>query len=245
MKKIIIVLFLLFLPSISWSDEYVLVMSKEDNVCQHMLKLYNEDLRKYGEIKYDEHEEFNAIKWEEKKYYTTYPDGKKHYPMSPPDTVLISRFDINHDGKEEIVVKQAGFLKGILSEALYYFNGEDADYFKDAEFDVYLLYTKATGSVGTGAFKTNVYGLKELPKIFIGNVLGKETYNHYSLGGHFYVNPFVFKGSYYVDMREKQDNPNPYRWLVILRYDKDNQIKDTCYFLKASNCKNNKPKRRK
>ena len=99
-RKIILVLILLVLPVVVWGDEYVLVMSKEDNVCQHMLGLYNEDLRKYGKIQYDEHEAFTVIKWEEKKYYTTYPDGKKHY--IDDGSVLMSRFDINNDGKEEI-----------------------------------------------------------------------------------------------------------------------------------------------
>ena len=45
-------------------------MSKNDNVCQHMLKLYNEDLKQYGQVKYDQHEEFKAIKWEERKRFT-------------------------------------------------------------------------------------------------------------------------------------------------------------------------------
>lgn len=237
-KGILLVLILTFLSSISFADEYVLVMSKDDCACQHMLKLYNEDLRKYGNIKYDKHEEFNAIKWEEKKYYTTFPDGQKHYPVSKPGTLSISRFDINNDGNDESIVKQEGFLKGILSESIYYFKGKNVDYFKDDEFDAYLLFSKATGSVGTGAFDQNVYELKELPKISIGMILDKETYSHYAFGGHFYVNPFVFKGSYYIDMRQKQNIYSPYQWLVILKYDKHDQIQDICYCLKTFDCKN-------
>jgi len=47
----LVALFLLLLPSLSHSDEYVLLMSKEDNVCQHMLKIYNQDLKDFGDRK--------------------------------------------------------------------------------------------------------------------------------------------------------------------------------------------------
>jgi len=243
MKKILFFLVLFFLSSISFADEYVLVMSKDDNVCQHMLKLYNEDLRKYGEIKYDQHEEFNAIKWEEKKYYMM-REGKKEYPPSYASNMpaLMSRFDINNDGKEEVVIKTEGMLHGIVTEQLFYFRGKDSAYFNNEEgFDTKILYDKATGRVGGGVgFEANGYGLKELPKISIGVVGDKEAYAHYVVGGHFYIDPFIFNGTYYIDMKDKQLGIR--KWLVILKYTKDNQIKDVCYCLEALDC-NNKKKR--
>ncbi len=248
MKKTSVLFFALFvlLPVAGWTGEYVLVMSKEDNVCQHMLKIYNADLKKYGEVRYDEHEEFTAIKWEEKKYYRV-REGKKEYPVYPYATnitVLMSRFDINNDGKEEVVIKDAGMVFSIITENLFYFKGEDSAYFKEKEFDIKILYNNATGRVGGGAdFERSVYYLKKLPQIYIGIIGGKEAYSHYPVGPHFYVNPFNFKGAYYIDMKDMQRSSN--KWLVILKYAKDNQIKDICYFLKASDCKSNKPKRRK
>ncbi|MCL4536255.1 MAG: hypothetical protein M1610_01480 [Nitrospirae bacterium] len=240
-RKIILVLILLVLPVVVWGDEYVLVMSKEDNVCQHMLGLYNEDLRKYGKIQYDEHEAFTVIKWEEKKYYTTYPDGKKHYPMSLPDTVLISKFDINNDGKEELVVKDTVPVRGRPSESLYYLKNEDSVYFKDDEVDVKILYDKATGAVGTGAggaFKANVYFLKKLPPFGIRDIEPfKGHLRYYSLGGWFILNPFVFKKAYYISMMDNDPSENK-KFLVILKYSKDNQLKDICYYLKTLDCKN-------
>lgn len=241
MKKIVLVLILVLVPVFSWADEYVLVMSKDDSVCQHMLKIYNEDLRKHGKIEYDQHEEFTAIKWEEKKYYTTFPDGKKHYSMSPQETVLISRFDINNDGKEEVVVKKESFFKGISSENLYYFKGENADSFKNTEFDVYLLHTKAAGSIDSGP--GNTYKLKELPQFLYLGIGDKESKAYYSLGVYLYLYPLFFKGTYYLDMKDEvpSDIQGIYssRFLLILKYSKDNQPKDICYFLKTTNCKNN------
>jgi hypothetical protein len=137
-KKILFVLILTFLSSVSFADRYLLIMSKDDCVCQHMLKIYNEDLKEHGEIKYDQHEEFKAIKWEAKKAYTTY-HGEKRYFDSPQDTALISQFDINGDGTDEFVVKTKTFYRFMLSDGLYYFAGEDVNHFRDSEFDLSLL----------------------------------------------------------------------------------------------------------
>lgn len=223
MKRNILVLIVCFFvfPALVFADEYVLVMSKDDNVCQHMLDIYNNDLNKYGHINYDKHKEFNAIKWTDK--------DKRENKM------LISKFDINNDGRVDIVVKQKGFLKGILSETLYYFDGKDEDYFNATAFDTSLLYTKAIGRLGTGAFDQNAYELKDLPKVNIGPILGKDIYSHYVLAGQFYVNPFIFKKSYYTIMRNHQLDGE--KWLVILKFMQDNEISDVCYFLKTCNCK--------
>lgn len=236
-KKIVLVFVLLLLPSIGFADEYVLVMSKEDNVCQHMLKLYNEDLRKYGEVKYDEHKEFQAIKWEKKRYFQML-EGEKDYLGA-----LISRFDINNNGKEEIVVIGETYLRSISFDTLYFFKKEDSGYFKD-DFDV-KIFDKAIGKVGMGGagFMSNFYDLKELPQFLYIGVGDKEAKAHYSLAGYFYIKPFIFKGTYYIDMKDEdplrfEDTSEPKKWLVVLKYTKDNQPKDICYYLKVSDCNN-------
>jgi hypothetical protein len=101
MKKILFFLVLFFLSSIAFADEYVLVMSKDDNVCQHMLKIYNEDLKQYGQVRYDQHKEFNWIRWQDK--------GIRLRPASNPKATTgisakIALFDINNDSKEEAIV---------------------------------------------------------------------------------------------------------------------------------------------
>jgi hypothetical protein len=241
--KLLLIVFFLLLSSISWADEYVLVMSKDDNVCQYMHKLYNEDLKKYGEIKYDKHKEYDAIKWDNKKYYRM-RDGKKEYPIQPYEsntTVLISRFDINNDGKEETVIKHESYYKNILSDHLHYFKTEDASLFKEDAFDIAILYNKATGSIGNGSRYT--YVLKELPQFIYLGVGDKEAKAYYSLGKYIYIHPFFFAGTYYLGINDEVpfDIKRIYsgKFLVILKYTKDNQIKDTCYFLKVSDCRKN------
>lgn len=98
---------LLHSPTMAWADEYVPIMSKEDNVCQHMLSLYNADLRRYGEVKYKQHKEFNWIKWKEKKI--------KLKPAGAPEEVVdvdakIAVFDINNDSKDEAIIYHESML---------------------------------------------------------------------------------------------------------------------------------------
>jgi hypothetical protein len=230
-KTVLFVLILASLSSACFADEYVLVMSKDDCVCRHMLKIYNEDLRKYGEIKYDQHEEFEAIKWEKKRRFLRIEQEKKVYsPLEIDNIVLTSKFDINNDGKVETVIKdETVWYRGVPADSLYYFTGENSSYFKDEEFDS-STYKNATAKIGTGGvdFDGNVYFLKQLPKISIGIVGTKEAFSHYLIGGYFYINSFLYKGTYYIDMKDRQAWPD--KWLVILKYTEENKPKDICYY---------------
>jgi hypothetical protein len=49
-KRLLLILTFTLWSSACFADQYVLVMSKNDCVCHYMLKIYNEDLKKYGEI---------------------------------------------------------------------------------------------------------------------------------------------------------------------------------------------------
>jgi hypothetical protein len=234
-KYLLIVLLILICTSVAFADEYVLIMSKDDNVCQYMHKLYNEDLKKYGEVRYDRHKEFNAIEWEDKNYYKI-SYGKKEYLDR---MALISRFDINGDGKEETVVKWAGSYKGISSDHFYYFKNEDASLFKEDAFDVAILFNKAARSIGSGA--RYAYELKELPQFLYIGISDKEAKTYYSLGKYLYIHPFYFNGTYYLNIKDEvpSDIKRIYsgKFQVISKFTKDNQPKDVCYFIKTTECR--------
>ena len=246
MRRILFVMILILFSSISFADEYVLVMSKDDKVCQHMLNIYNEDLRKYGEIKYAEHEEFKAIKWEKRKYLF---EGKKR-----DKPLLISKFDINNDGKPEVIIKDENRnLKGIPSDALYVFREEDFDYSKTEVAINEDFANKAIGAWGgvfyKKPFEGNVYRLYELPVFEIWTIpeIKEKIRIHYSLGGWFYFHTFIYKGKYFTsmydlipeDLIENKDLSEVLKkWEVILQYTPENQLKDICYLLKVCECHN-------
>jgi hypothetical protein len=54
-----------FYVSIVQADNYLLTMSKDDKVCQHLYQLFNVDLRKKGKLALEEHDEFNWLKWDQ------------------------------------------------------------------------------------------------------------------------------------------------------------------------------------
>ncbi len=113
MKGIFLLAALLFLPSLCLSDEYVLVMSKNDNVCQHMLNIYNGDLKKYGQVKYKLHKEFNWIKWTKKEIRFRPADAPEQCEnCTMVIDAKIARFDINNDSKDEAIVYRKSMLSG-------------------------------------------------------------------------------------------------------------------------------------
>jgi hypothetical protein len=234
MKRItLLILIFVFLSSISFADEYVLVMSKDDNVCQHMLKLYNDDLKKYGEIKYSQHKEFNTIKWEERNYLYSFDDETK-----TDIPILISKFDINNDGKPEIIVKDyRRGLKGRDSDRFYVFREGDLNYFQNGVTINDDFANKAIGiwgDFGKKPFEANVYSLYALPAFEIFTIPEtKESLKfYYSLGGWFYFHPFLFGKKYFISMNDWQGDLAE-KWEVVLSFTPENQLKDTCYFIKV------------
>lgn len=243
MKTIILAIILfIFISSISFADEYILVMSKDDNVCKHILKLYNDDFKKYGAVKYDQHDEFNAIKWERKRVYKINEKGEKDYYYSVKETMLLSNFDINNDGKEEIVIKsyESG-LHAIPSDQIYIFNKSDVAQFSDSIQLNQELYKRELGFVGysynTSPFRNNGYELKEIPPAEIAQQLGNERSVpiYHFLGGWFFFNPFIYDKVYYIAMTDWfPQQVETKKWLVILKLDPGDKIKDTCYFRKKT-----------
>ena len=94
------------MPTLALAESYTLVMGKAAAVCQHMLNLFNEDMKNFGELKYDQHEEFTSIDW------TLVLDDfcwRTH----------TAQFDIDNDGHEDVVLKHAACIRGRLSDSLY------------------------------------------------------------------------------------------------------------------------------
>ena len=58
-----VILFFSALCSSSFADRYLLVMSKDDDLCQYILKMYNDDLDKHGRLILENHPEYNFTEW--------------------------------------------------------------------------------------------------------------------------------------------------------------------------------------
>lgn len=122
-KIMILTLTLFFIPTTSLGDEYVLVMSKEDNLCQHMLNIYNSDMNKYGKVKYEDHKEFNWVRWEGKKIHLIGASG----PPPIEINAQIALFDINNDSENEVIVFSEGSLSNSPTNDYDIFHHDDLE----------------------------------------------------------------------------------------------------------------------
>ncbi len=102
---------------------YVLVMSKDHELCNHMLQLFNEDLESYGwdgSNFHDRHEEFKRIPWEKARYFVE-SDGRVSYT-----DVEGALFDFNNDGTQDFVVHEKSSLSGMRADRLIMLDAEDS-----------------------------------------------------------------------------------------------------------------------
>lgn len=235
-------LILFFMPSIVWSEEYALVMSKEDNVCQHMLKLYNADLKKYGQVKYKQHKEFNWIKWEDKEISIR--------PAGTPEEVMdidakIAFFDINNDSKDEAIIYHESMLFNRPMDVYDIFRTDDLAMLDDV-VDGKIYYSKTQKSFDSNEGTTlNVYeisdnGLKKLPKRMRDSVKAVKSSNNNNLdfvGGpqkiyfikindHFFM---YFEGPRGIGPNESYKMVEHYG--IISEYQQDKTLKNLCLYL--------------
>ena len=101
-----VILFFSVLCSVSFADRFVLVMSKDDPVCQKLYRIYNADLEKYGVFTPENHTEFTAVQWKEFTWL--------EIPRQLKDRQFFyAIYDVNNDGKDEFVMKWGGELPAI------------------------------------------------------------------------------------------------------------------------------------
>lgn len=203
----------LFVPTIAFAESYSLVMGKMEAVCKHMLDVFNEDLKYFGELQYGQHEEFTAIKW------TLALDDYCRRNQ-------LAQIDIDNDGHDDTVLKYEGCLRGVLSDNIFiYAEGKQAPqppphFLFDAS-----VAKQASGVIGQ--FLHGQYELRKLPKYREGTA---EFYQH--IGGLFRLNPFRFGDRYYIviDNPFQQPYKNGKRFTAIARYEKNGRLNDLCYF---------------
>lgn len=203
----------LLIADVATAGDYTLVMGKAVAVCQHMLKLFNEDLKYFSELQYGAHEEFTAIEW------TLALDDYCRRDQ-------LAQIDIDNDGHDDTVLKHAGCLRGVFDDNIFiYAEGKQAPQ-PPPHFVFDASVTKQASGV-IGQFLHGQYELRKLPKFREGT---GEFYQH--IGGHFRLNPFRFGDKHYVVI----DNPyqQPYkggkRFTAIARYEKNGHLTDLCYF---------------
>ena len=178
MNKIVLLLVIYGLPL--FADQYVLVMSKDDNVCQYMGELYNKDLMKNGKVILKNHPEYNWLTWKEK---VTFKKEHSEYDIDSPLSYQKELFDINNDGKDETVL----FRRTYATNRLEY-KADDLSYVKDGyqiNYDEDTRLKLNTENRLVNLFGDIGYNLSKLPEFYIGQSISL-------------IRPFKYKKKYFL-----------------------------------------------
>lgn len=141
-----------------------------------------------------------------------------------------AQFDIDNDGRVEIVIKWSACLGGVRSDTLYVFHGEEArDRIYQAIMNPFALSDSPQREksrarlLGKISYTGEIYELKKLPPF--KNKHGHEEFP--SIGGKVFVHPFLFEGQTYLNLYGLSGMH------VIARYRQtekiSEQLDDVCY----------------
>jgi hypothetical protein len=257
LKKSLLVLSLINLPI--FADQYLLVMSKDDGLCHRVNNIVSDDLRNYKELRLQTHEEFSAIKWDKKFEYIYYKDGKRMVDKFQGSCEVATGcknaiFDINNDGKDELVSFTKETYGGAPGFNSIKFAAQDPK-----EPPMTFSSHNVLKSIG---YKWRKY--KELPtqglKYGYGNEgyissAGDVTLRPFRVNKIYYLATFFSVGqedhealeklrgediAYYKYTRSLWQDINYQNFVAVSRYDADNNPTDLCYFIKIFTNKNYK-----
>ena len=104
-------------------ESYTLLMSKDDELCNHMLQSFNEDLKQHGwqgDEYQEEHEEFKRVPWNPARF-SFEQNGRIEY-----SDIQGALFDFNNDGIQDFVVRDVSSLAGMRADLLFMLDSEMA-----------------------------------------------------------------------------------------------------------------------
>lgn len=226
------------------SYKYLLVMSKEDSVCQHMLSVYNEGLIKTGKLKLEDYEEYSTIKWE-----PTADLLKKNSAWLMESNVAV--MDINNDEIDEVAHIFSYYPRFVnqVTQIFYYYPYEE---YLGVGVDVNsgmlasirkLTSLKLGASATSDTSRSSIYTLFELP-IQSTQVRLEGTSQEFKSSYYQYMHPtmkvypFLFDDRAYVSIFSvvgeiSTGSLDDTSLISIRQYKPDNSISDICYYVKT------------
>ncbi|MGH7167482.1 MAG: hypothetical protein ACREII_03020, partial [Nitrospiraceae bacterium] len=160
MKRLFLLPAIVLLSSIGATSEgpYKLVMSKDEKLCNAVLSALNKDMTQYGEIRYGTHEATPVIPWH------TMVELPSPLEDTECEQFRWAKFDVNNDGKQDLVVKYSNCLQGLLMDAVYFFESDYAGLKSVRTRQEFYRVLQNSGSSYQGGIKFDVYMLSELPE---------------------------------------------------------------------------------
>lgn len=241
------------LSSNSKADEYVLIMSKNDELCRYMQQLYNADLKKYGKFEYRKHKEFNWVKWTD-KIITLRPASDQTSTMDI--SARISVFDINNDSKKEVILYSPSMLSNLDIDSYDVFEYDVLRMLKESDtVDGDILYKRRMRSfLSSDGIPVNVYDISDeniikLPQLMQSSIRHTKERGdkiEYFVGWDHRIDFIKIKDKYFIafdgypSIGPKQNYDEVGRYCLLSEYQQDNTLSCQCIYL----IKGKKPKRK-
>jgi len=220
-----VLLILTLLYTSMFADGYLLVMSKDDAVCKHMRELYDGDLFEKSRIVLTDHSEYSWLAWREKLTFK-----KDRVAGGELLSYQKETFDINNDGQDETVLFRRTNADGGTWYQYDYLSYIKDGYQVNPDDDMVLRLNTEKRLVNLSG--DNSYKLKSFPE---DNYLAA-----------FLIRPFRFEKKYYLSLfgnlalthsdlstqKYFENDINTKNAIVITQYDKNNTLRDICYFIR-------------
>lgn len=223
MKRIIILSLVLMLSAagVAWAGQeaYKLVFSNDKELCPAILKLINDDLRSYGEIRYDDYEMFTTIKWE------PLIDVAKNSTDKTGVPTLMSSLDLNNDGRFEIVLKFSGYFKDRLLDWIEFL---EVDLATLSRYDDYEIDKNRAGRFPEEGSPPLATYMVRTP------IAGKhgEPLSGEGVGGWIVINPFIHKSVTYLAITDRgvTGTNSSGEGFLVGKYKNARELDEVCYF---------------
>lgn len=198
------------------NQQYSLLQSQDKNICTPILDILNSDIETYGRFTPEKHSEFNWLQWENKYKLYNNPRGNGEAEFYPS-----AEFDINNDGKKEIVWH------------LFYY-GKYGDEYEDIDYSPLKSFDDLNGSTTSVIFNSSSYQISYQDVV--------DSFNKPSL----YIKPFKLGSSYFLALFgysggvDFGHHSTLYltNKIEIVKFNKNNELSNVCSFRK--NIENNK-----
>ncbi len=223
-------------------NEYVIMINRNECLCKDLMRIYNDDIKKYGKVNYEHHDEFYWPQWR-KKTINMRPAGEIGVPRELEDSKM-AIFDINNDSEDEIVIHYLSYQSDTLLDYYDIFNSVQLTFFDDIiDGGVFRKMSKKTFSninpvqVNINEFH-NGEGVK-LPvdvKHYIDNV-GKNKHEYVGLGDHFF-NIYItnINNIFYIIFEDKDGNDyrETTKYNIVTKMHEDFTLNTQCIFVRKS-----------
>lgn len=228
----LIVTFLLTIAGTSMAATYELLLNKDEKLCPEIFRIASADLKKYGEVVYNNHALFQTIQWQPigqvlREWIDKYPCGPTQF----------ANFDMNNDGKEDFVVKDTGCLMSQPTDSVYLLDGENQAFSSYRKLSEIL--ENSIGRFPDDSSAPISYDVRELPPTGKISEPFELTFYH-SVGGWLTIQPFIDHGTAYLALTDETKGS-----FLIGKYETPTKLDAICFLEVAHKPKTASPSKKK